>query len=440
MILQRYNRENKELITPTLCPLPWFTEYYESDGRKAMCCKATSFIEGDADWNGPQVRQVRKEMLEGKQPKACTMCYSEEKSAKGLSFRQEWVNMVAQRDPDFDKEIKTYTEEDGRYDRMPSVQQITLGNICTNQCNMCSPWNSSAMNKVFKKIHAGLDIPYDENWFDPQKYKWVMDDEYWIEKVYPRFHHASALAISGGEPLIIERFEKILEYCADSGLSRHMELHFHTNTAQIPTPYIYELLRSFKHVLINASIDDIEKRNEYIRYPTTWEQTQRFIEWGETTADNIDLDIYVTIQNMNIYHLTDIQDYWFNQNITKFNKNLGGFIHAYPCHMPEKFSTRILPTKLKQKVRRKFDNWKQKAYQEYISYSTAEDPIITENRMWALERMEHLITNMENDDTISPHLNRSNEEFYDDFIRWTMMQDKIRGTDYTKVFPWLTMS
>ena len=217
-----------------------------------------------------------------------------------------------------------------------------------------------------------------------------------------------------------------------------MELYFHTNTAQLPSQRTQDLLKEFKRVLINASIDDVEERNEYIRYPTTWEQTQRFIEWGEATGDNIDLDVYVTIQNMNIYHLTDIQDYWFSQRLTKFNKNIGGFVHAYPCHMPEKFSTRNLPPKLKRMVREKFDNWKQKAYQEYLNYSTAEDPIITENRMWALERMDLLVHNMEYKDLISPHLNKSNEEHYDDFIQWTMMQDKIRGTDYTKVFPWLT--
>ena len=440
MILNRNNRENKELITPTLCPIPWNVEYYESDGRKAMCCKSTSYIEGDAEWNGPQVRQVRKEMLEGKQPKACTMCFNEEKSAKGLSFRQEWVNMVDQRDPNFIKNVTTYTDEDGRYNQMPTTQQICLGNKCTNQCNMCSPWNSSAMNKVFKKIHAGLDMPYDKNWFDPQKYKWVGDDEYWIEKVYPKLHHTKALIITGGEPLIVKRFEQILEYCADNGLSKNMELHFNTNTAQIPTPYVYELIKSFKNVLILASIDDIKKRNEYIRYPTTWEQTQRFIEWGEATADHINLNIFATIQLLNIYHLTDIQDFWFKQNITKFNKNLGGFIMTNPCHLPEKFSTRILPTFLKQKVRRKFDNWKQNLNQNHLDSNTGEDPIITENRMWAFERLEHIITNMENNNTLSPHLNRSNKEFYDDFTRWTIMQDKIRGTDYTKVFPWLTMS
>ena len=424
MILQRYNTENKELITPTLCPLPWFTEYYESDGRKAMCCKATSFVEGDVAWNGPEVRQVRKEMLQGKKPKSCTMCYSEEESAKGLSFRQEWVNMVAQRNPDFDKEIMTHTDEDGRYDGAPSVQQITLGNICTNQCNMCSPWNSSALNKVFKKVHTNLNLPYDEKWFDPEKYKWVMDDQYWVEKMYPKLHYTDALALSGGEPLIIDRFEKILEYCADNNLARDIELHFHTNTAQLPSEHTQVLLKEFKHVLINASIDDIGKRNEYIRYPTSWEQTQKFIDWGESTGDNIDLDVYVTVQNMNINYLPEIQDYWFSRDLKKFNKNFGGFIHTYLCHFPERLSSRILPIEQKKAIKDKINDWLDSL--NYVCPSN--DPIVIENSEWALKRFEYIISDMEIETPLMSSTSKPNSEWFNDRQQWIAAEGGLRGT------------
>ena len=429
------NRENKELITPTLCPVPWLTQYYESDGKKTMCCKATSFVTSDVDWNGELIKQVRKQMLEGKKPNVCTLCYDEEDIDKGLSFRQEWINMLDQRDPELGTQILNNTNSDGMYNGLPEVQQITLGNTCTNQCNMCSPWNSSALNNVFKQIHKGLNIPYDEKMFNPRKYKWVTDDDYWNKQIYPRFHYAKALILSGGEPLIVKRFEQILEYCVDKHIADGIEIYFHTNTAQLPSEHIQALFKEFKHVLITASIDDINERNEYIRYPTTWTQTQKFIEWGEGTGDNITLDVYVTVQNMNIYHLPDILDYWLNQNLTKFNKNFGGFVHTYPCHMPEKFNSRILPRRAKEKVREKFDRWVNNL--DYVCPSN--DPVIIENSKWALQRLNFLINNMEDENVLSPHLNKTNEEHFDDFIQWTLMQDKLRGTDYTEVFPWLTM-
>ena len=103
--------------------------------------------------------------------------------------------------------------------------------------------------------------------------------------------------------------------------------------------------------------------------------------------------------------------------------------------MPEKFNSRILPRRAKEKVREKFDRWVNNL--DYVCPSN--DPVIIENSKWALQRLNFLINNMEDENVLSPHLNKTNEEHFDDFIQWTLMQDKLRGTDYTEVFPWLTM-
>ena len=368
-------------------------------------------------------------MLSGKKSKDCTVCYKEDENDKNLSLRLlylTWGRLSSEVDlVDYAKQ----TKPDGTFNQRAQILHLTLGNACTGQCNMCSPWNSSALHLPHKKISEKLGYDYQYN---PDDYKWANDDETWEKKYYPKIHSGlRSLYLVGGEPMIIDRNYKILKYCVDNDFAKNIRLYYSTNTMQMVPEEVQLLWREFKHVHLDLSIDDIHERNEYIRYPSKFEQTLEFVEWCDNeTDDNVSIGVGTTIQNLNIYYLPEIQDWWFKQNYKKINKNLGGFVYVHMLNLPERCSPSRLPLKAKELIKTKITNW---LCRDLNYQCPSNHPQIIENSKWAQTRIMSLLTHMY-DKGISS-LDKSDEEHFDDFLKWTTALDGTRNTNYLNVFP-----
>ena len=62
-----------------------------------------------------------------------------------------------------------------------------------------------------------------------------------------------------------------------------------------------------------VSIDDIENRNYYIRYPTQWRTVTKTLEWIRKLCmfnDNISYNIMQTVSTYNIYYLKEFQEFF----------------------------------------------------------------------------------------------------------------------------------
>ena len=71
----------------------------------------------------------------------------------------------------------------------------------------------------------------------------------------------------------------------------------------------FDLWAQFKEVEIRASIDDIEARNTYIRYPTKWNQVLSTMDKCRNT-DTVRLKILQTVSVYNFPYLKEFHDFW----------------------------------------------------------------------------------------------------------------------------------
>ena len=89
---------------------------------------------------------------------------------------------------------------------------------------------------------------------------------------------------------------------------------------------------------MNASIDGIGKVNEYIRYPSNWKNVEKQLK---TFIDmNVSLQVHVTVQMYNAFHLIDIFKYFKKLNIVPYLNIL---------NHPDYLNIRVLP-KDKKKI------------------------------------------------------------------------------------------
>jgi MoaA/NifB/PqqE/SkfB family radical SAM enzyme len=117
-------------------------------------------------------------------------------------------------------------------------------------------------------------------------------------------------------------------------------LFFNTNCTNINKRFL-DLIKQFKTVYINASVDGTGHVNEYIRSPSKWSQIKENVE-TLSKMSNVVLGITPTVQVYNVFNLTDILD-WANSLDNVFVDFL---INVHPYHL----AVGILPDAVRYSV------------------------------------------------------------------------------------------
>jgi hypothetical protein len=414
----------------TICMAPFGMEQVEPDASRGLCCYRTG--DDNMEWNSSEMKQLRLDMLAERPNKICEKCYVDENS-NFPSFRALYNNAAVLWDDELDlteirKQIISNVDSTGHANYDPQILTLTLGNVCIGQCNMCSPWNSSALYNVWKDIDKRNVASYD-----PSVYKWVNDDRYWEENLYPKFHHLVNLNVLGGEPFIIKRYVKLLKYCVDNNLAKDICHYVNTGSFKKPSEEILNLWTHFKAVQMELSIDDIQERNEYIRYPVKWSSTLDFLNWCDNeTEDNVYVSMNKTVQNLNIYYVPDMIDWVLEQKFKKINKHNGGIPFHNVCDQPERCNIKVLPQELKQRIRNKYEAWYKKFKLNYNVNSN--DPQIIDNADYQIHRVMKLLDLMD-DNYMVRSLGKDNKDEFNNMRKWNTSLDKLRGSNFYKTFP-----
>lgn len=425
-----YNVENdKDIISPTFCPVPWHHQYFDTDGSEGLCYNSPVFTHGDLEWNGSQMKKIRLDMLAGRKNRACSVCHNEEKSGKCLSLRQQilnWDKIKHGHDMEwFKSHVKNVTREDGYITRASNTLHIALGNTCTGQCIMCSPWNSSALRPIHKHINSKLNFKE----LDVREFQWTKDDDLWKKKFYPLIEQSHWINLMGGEPFITKRQHDILQYCVDKDIAKDKTIYYNTNCAQSVPGKTLELWKHFKHIHLDLSIDDMNERVEYIRYPVKWDQFINFLNWCDNdTNDNVTIEVLPSIANYNIYYYPDFIDWMVKQNFKKVNKNLGGLPGTNIVHFPERVGIKTLPEKAKHIILEKYDKW----FDGFIKECDSNIKQVRDNYDWCLLRIMQLPQLLVNNEYIGE---LHGQDHYTVFKQWHTELDKIRGTSFYDTFP-----
>lgn len=340
-------------MSNTFCILPWIHLATHPNGGVSLCCRsnhkdAISWAKQSSSQNlltlennklseiinSDKFVEVRQAMLNGERPIECEGCWLDEEAgieSKRQYENKRWSHIVS-------------TIERSAVISSPSYRyvELRLGNVCNNACLTCNSYSSSKWYPDEKKISEKLP------WFKLrplEQYKWFDNIEFYND-LSANSHDVEEIYINGGEPTLIKAHFKYLENLIDTKRSNHIHLVYSLNMMDIPDTLI-ELWNHFKKVTVNASIDDIENRNFYIRYPTKWEETVSSIN-KLNNLQNVSWHVTQTVSIFNIYSLDKLSN-WL---LTTYGKIPH---HNYVLY-PEYLSIAALPVKYKEELKEYYWN------------------------------------------------------------------------------------
>ena len=383
----------KSLPSDTFCILPWVHLSTRPDGSMRVCCTANASSVGatndkehggqvgilkDDDcrpnnlnvtdfltaWNSTYMKNVRKQMLDGKKPPSCLKCYKEE--AAGHRSKRMWETNYWSQRVDLDK-ILQETNEDGSVPPNLTYIDLRFGTKCQLACVMCSPHDSSGWIKDWKTIFPAVkneSLKEIMQWDNKgstngSSYNWHKQNPTFWQQFYEQMSSMQQIYFAGGESLIIEEHYEILEEAIRQGIAKNLELRYNSNAVEWRED-LFDLWKEFKLVRFHYSIDSIEQMNDYIRYPSKWNrQKEVFHILDNETSDNVEITIACAVQALNVYYLPDFIQWKLEQGFKKINMwpfGAGG-ISQHFVYWPAHLNVKVLPKWFKEECRRKYESW-----------------------------------------------------------------------------------
>lgn len=250
--------------------------------RIAPCCIAESQPVQTLDFQqDPYLVNIRNTWQTGTWPGACVRC--EQAECTGQSSRRINSNQWYQ-----DHDINNNDPELLRLD-------YWTGDTCNLACVMCGPWASSAWK-------SELRLPLVQRRHNTNDY-WQQLPLHGVR--YVHFH--------GGEPLLSSQHQDFLTAIPDP---QQVHIYYNTNATVRPTARLLDLWARFNLVQIDFSIDDVNERFNYIRYPAQWQAVCENLEWYKNTMPNNCMFAVTTVVSvLNRRYLGDLQT-WLAQNFS----------------------------------------------------------------------------------------------------------------------------
>jgi MoaA/NifB/PqqE/SkfB family radical SAM enzyme len=353
-------------------------------------------------------------MIAGKKLKTCYKCWHA--IDQGLQALRRTNNQ--------EYHIKN-TNPDGSINYTSKDVQLHFGNVCNLNCKMCSQMYSHAIGKELLKMgdedpdflkwvkkESGvlnnwtgeLDVVYD--WFKNEKVKKSIFEH--VSK------HVTDFNVIGGEPTVIKEFFELLEYCHDQNTLKDKTIGLCTNVTNV-NPRLTKWLPEMKSVTVFPSVDGVNDRQEYIRYPSDWKTVVKNLNFYKdifTTSKKGSIIFQPAIQTLNIDMLDEMIEFFLSFRDENYNCNISFVSYVqYPLICNYHF----LPSDYKNKVA---DNLLKSSKNYSDSYIRKE--------------LEGHATNLNTntmDDGQRKNLSKA-------FIRYNDQQDKFRGrTTWRQLLP-----
>ena len=366
------------------CHAPWTNLDISPQGHILPCCKF-QIGSNDQQFNIQQdsldsyvrsafLAKIKQDFLNDQWPTGCVRCQNEEQNnikSKRQLDHERWAEHYAQYQIDSDQWI---------------TASIAFGNTCNLKCITCNSETSSRWHAEYKKIYN----------VHGNHVKFYRED--FVETLVNQAPGVIHLDIHGGEPLLtgVQQQKKLLQHYIDSGQATDISLHYTTNVTVFPDSDWWQLWRHFKEIDLQLSIDGIEQRYEYIRYPAVWvdtvTNTERYIQKEKELA-NIRLSVSHTVSAYNIFYLDEFFA-WCN-NIGLPRPWLGS------VHNPAHFRPTVWPDHVRNLI------------QQHLNCSKYDDV-----HVWA-----------------QAVVNADDYEYFDQFCKRLREHDQYRGLVFENTFP-----
>ena len=186
----------------------------------------------------------------------------------------------------------------------PVSIEFSLDRKCNAACLMCSDSFSTLWQEQNKKFNIKTAADYP----DPQ------DDQKVVDDLFDRFNlsHVEDINFLGGEPLISKTNLLVMDRLIKLGISQNIQLTLTTNGSTSLTDRQTELLACFKNVKFSYSIDGVESRFHYLRYPLQWKKIVSVID-DTRRNEKIKSSFHfcMTLNPLNAFYVDELVD-WAN--------------------------------------------------------------------------------------------------------------------------------
>lgn len=230
------------------------------------------------------LKNIKDSFKENKFPSECIRCQEKEE-----------INIFSDR-MHYNEDMKRQTNTDYL------TVDLMLDNICNTACQFCSP---SVSTKIASLISSKYEIKDASPYFN--------------DKVLP-IDRITQLDLTGGEPSNSKNIKKVLKSLPPNLKS----IRVNTNC----TSFMDELIPIADtgiSIQITISLDGIEKVQEYMRWPTKWNNFCDVLEKYKKFASNyktVDINLYTTLTALNIYDFDNIINFVKEHNIVHSFNNI----------------------------------------------------------------------------------------------------------------------
>jgi MoaA/NifB/PqqE/SkfB family radical SAM enzyme len=305
----------------TFCPLPFIHIHSLPLGEGFLCCTAGCEKKENqvADFtkeslkdsmNNERMKQIRLDMIAGKEIPSCQSCYESEK-LYNTSSRTQWLRAYNQ--DAIDSFIENMNEDGSLKDPSMKFIDLRFSNSCNLECKMCGSGLSSKIMEKEIKIYNRKDIQSSSLYSGKGVVSFLNVNPSILQEVKDQIQPGNSYYFAGGEPLIQEPHLELVKEFGKKNIY-DVELMYSTNLSTLKykgTNFIDEWIK-FKKVKVFCSIDDIGERLEYVRVGSDWKKIKKnlkqLIKLKETHKNIVNFKITQVVSIFNIYYLPEFFD------------------------------------------------------------------------------------------------------------------------------------
>jgi sulfatase maturation enzyme AslB (radical SAM superfamily) len=184
--------------------------------------------------------------------------------------------------------------------------QFDIG--CNLACRTCGPHSSTFWQKHLKE-HGEYNKPI----VLPQQHATVIKA---LEKL--DLSNLQMLVFAGGETLLGQAYWEVANWLADNvpDAKQQLTLCFQTNGTQPIHPRNYKIIERFNLVKLHISLDGIQEKFEYLRWPASWSQvTDNLMQIRAAAPSNVMFHIEETVSIFNLFYHDELEK-WMRANFT----------------------------------------------------------------------------------------------------------------------------
>jgi radical SAM protein with 4Fe4S-binding SPASM domain len=347
-------------ISPTVCAVPWMHLAFEPSGQVVPCCMTSTYnyFSGNLKtmtieeiWNSDNQKALRKDMINGIEPKICSKCFDRER-VTGESSR----TFHARDFPEVIEAIPNVTEPDGTCTTMDlKYWDFRFSNLCNMKCRSCGPRYSSAWVPDARKLG-----------YADQEKVWsidAVDDTTNFEFLDKQIENVKRIYFAGGEPLLMPEHWQILDMLvAKERFDVKLSYNINCSTLEYGKKNIIDYWSkwNFGKLEVWPSIDEIGDRAELVRSGTIWPKVeQNLIELSQ--VNSIILRPGITVGVFNVFRLPEIITHLVNIGVVKKDPrtkriNYNNFFINL-LESPNYYHVHVLPEDFRKEIIVKLNNF-----------------------------------------------------------------------------------